>query len=256
MFLAVDSAGNEIVVKVDSWEDGERDPSAPEDQYAAVEAYLASLGITATVTDHAIKAGSYNGNSGGGVFLSDGSLVDEDDIEDYWFADAWSGNAFNDPDHEVDFDQLPDTSGSGGKPGSNDEKDGDVVDDSTDGDQLPEGDPETLDSLAGLAPDEAEFGFLEPTEETAEDHDDGVTDDSGSADIQVAASSDDALNVGDLLFDDDDELSKLIDGQSPSVEPPLDIDLPQEGDVDDIGSLDLNLGVDHGALDTGNDDLD
>ena len=72
----------------------------------------------------------------------------------------------------------------------------------------------------------------------------------------MAVSSDDALNVGDLLFDDDDELSKLIDDQTPSVEPPRDIDLPQEGNVDDMGSLDLNLGVDQSALDTGSDDLD
>ena len=255
MFLAVDSAGNEIVVKVDEWEDGERDPSAPEDQYAAVEAYLASLGITATVTDHAIKAGSY-GNSGGGVFLSDGSLVDEDDIDDYWFADAWGGNSFNNPDHSVDFDQLPDTSGSGGKPGTIDEKDGDVVDDSSDGDQVTDGDLEALDSLAGLAPDEAEFGFLEPVEEVADGHDEDLIDDSGSVDFQVAASSDDALNVVDLLLDDNDELSKLIDDGTPSVEPPVDIDLPQEGNVDDMGSLDLNLGVDQSALDTGSDDLD
>ena len=110
MFLVVDEDGNEFIVKVDEWEDGVTDPTAPEAQYAAVEAFLAAQGINATVVDHAIKAGSYQGNSGGGIFLSDGSRVPQSDIDDYWFGEAWTGKAFNGPnvDFEVDFDDLPD----------------------------------------------------------------------------------------------------------------------------------------------------
>ena len=117
MFLAVDENGNELIIKVDSWEGGVTDPTAPEAQYEAVEVYLAEQGIDATVIDHAIKAGSYKGNSGGGIFESDGSRVSQSDIQAVdengeainWFGEAWTGNAFNgeNVDFEVDFDNLP-----------------------------------------------------------------------------------------------------------------------------------------------------
>ena len=144
MFLAEDENGNQFIVKVDDWEDGVKDPAAPEAQYAAVEAYLASQGIEATVIDHAIKAGSYQGNSGGGIFLSDGSRVPQSDIHDvengepvYWFGEFWSGKAFNDPGNdldnyfEVDFDNLPEPEGSG----DNDSQAKALVGDDVDNDQ-------------------------------------------------------------------------------------------------------------------------
>ena len=111
VFLVVDQDGNESIVKVDNWEEEVTDPSAPEEQYAAVEEYLSSQGIDATVVDHAIKAGSYQGNSGGGIFLSDGSRVLETEVSDYWFGEAWTGKAFNGPnvDYEIDFNDLPDS---------------------------------------------------------------------------------------------------------------------------------------------------
>ena len=112
MFVVEDADGNQLVVKVDKWKGSEFDPSAPATQYAAVEAYLmAEYGLDVTVTNHAVVAGSYD--ESGGVFLSDGTLIAEQDIEDFWFGSAWTdkkGGSFDDKkvDYDLDFKHLPD----------------------------------------------------------------------------------------------------------------------------------------------------
>ena len=250
MFLAVDENGNELIIKVDSWEGGVIDPTAPEAQYEAVEAYLAAQGIEATVIDHAIKAGSYKGNSGGGIFESDGSRVPQSDIHAvdengeaiYWFGEAWTGKAFNgsNVDFTVDFDALPesdgfDSDGLQGKAVVDGETETEAAPDS-DSDQMVEeadldetSDPEFAsqsdedDSLSSLAdpavesidlmyPDESESEASVSDEITVETQVDFDFDDSDSGTSDEVL---DAIEAGDLISEEDDLQGLLSDGETP-----------------------------------------
>jgi hypothetical protein len=265
VFLVVDEDGSEFIVKVDSWEDGVTDPTAPEAQYAAVEAFLAEQGINATVVDHAIKAGSYQGNSGGGIFLSDGSRVPQSDIDDYWFGEAWTGKAFNGPnvDFEVDFDDLPaadrfgdedprakaldadDAEGDHAPGNLSDQSDSEAdSDDSSDTDTITE--PDEDDSLSSLAdpgvesidlfyPDESESEASISGEMTTETQVDFDFDD---RDSDMSGELVDALEAGDLISEEDDLQGLLSDGDAP--EPDASVEGSQFGSI----SLEENFKLD------------
>ena len=105
-----------ITVKVDNWPGDEKDPAAPQALFQRIEDELATRGYdNPQVQTYVIKAGSYdngngNGNNSGasgGIFLSDGSLVAENDIQGSWFADSWGSNSFNKADVTIDFNSLP-----------------------------------------------------------------------------------------------------------------------------------------------------
>jgi hypothetical protein len=240
VFLVVDEDGNEFIVKVDSWEDDVTDPTAPEDQYAAVEAFLVAQGITATVMDHAIKAGSYQGNSGGGIFLSDGSLVPQSDIDDYWFGEAWTGKAFNGPnvDFEVDFDDLPEVDGVEGddlqakalsdEQGDAEEMSGQPDDeadanDGSDAELFAQANDENLSSLAD--PGVESIDLLYPDETDSADGISGDVDVESQVDFDFDDSDSDpsgevlyAIEAGDLISEEDDLQGLLSDGEAPETD--------------------------------------
>ena len=246
VFRAVDSEGNELIIKVDKWKGNELDASAPSLNYAALEAYLLDEeGIEVTITDHAVVSGSYD-DSDGGIFLSDGSPVTEGDIDDYWFGDAWTDNKdgeFDDKrvDYDLDFKHLPD--------------------DLQGKDSFETKEDEYVDELAIEAGADADLAAnLEPGEpvpdlgveniemsysEVADDNDGGDVmilgldnDDSNIVSSEVAESVDLAIDAEDLLASED-ELSGLL-----STSDPEDIEDQRGGrDIDAIG-LDDNYRLD------------
>ena len=245
VFLVVDEDGNELIVKVDRWVNGITDPTAPEAQYAAVEAFLASQGINATVVDHAIKAGSYQGNSGGGIFLSDGSRVPQSDIEDYWFGEAWGGKSFNGPnvDFELEFDDLPEVESSGAdsaqaKALNEGDESGEQESDNL-SDELADGVELTDDAAANVIVDSDANEGLSLLDDTSMESLDLLFDDDldsteilredGNAKTQVVLDFNDgngetsgeildAIEAGDLISEDGDLPGLLSDGDAPQAD--------------------------------------
>ncbi len=275
-----EDTGEYFTVKVDSWPDGVTDPTAPEAQYAAVEAYLAAQGINAKVEDHVIKAGSYgNGkNGGGGIFRSDGTLVDEASIYETdsegnyrnWFADAWGGKSFNDADFNVDFDQLPEADNQGNSDPQAKRLDVDNVDgDETSGD-LPDGadseahsgdgsdtdvnaEPDEdngdsslvdpgVDSIDLLYPDESELDASVSDDTSVETQ---VNFDFDDSDSDTSGELVDAIEARDLISEEDDLQELLSDGNAP--EP----DAAADGSQFDSISLEENFKLDLDDGDSG-----
>jgi hypothetical protein len=245
VFRAVDSEGNDLIIKVDKWKGNELDASAPSLNYAALEAYLLDEeGIEVTITDHAVVSGSYD-DSDGGIFLSDGSPVAEGDIDDYWFGDAWTdkkGGEFDDKrvDYDLDFKHLPDD--LQGKD-SFATKESDYVDESAieEGVEADVGaNQESLTLLSDLGVENVEMSYSEVVD--GSDEGDvmilGLDDDSTTVSSAVAESVDLAIDAEDLLASED-ELSGLL-----SASDPQDIEDQRGGRDIDATGLDDNYRLD------------
>ena len=199
--------------------------------------------LEVVVSDYAIASGSYQDESGG-VFLSDGSLVAQDQIEEFWFGDAWTdkkGGEFDkkEVDFDLDYDDLPESDSVQGKTEASSYKqvltsqedepaEIDGVSDGTESDnvvgtisdaELEVGSigQENLDAVQDVGVDNVSLNFG-----YAEDSDDSVftggptsRSSGGNDGLEVFAPLDDgeSVELGDLLSNEEDLQGLLSDGE-------------------------------------------
>jgi hypothetical protein len=244
VFLATDGDGNQLIIKVDKWEGSELDPSAPEALYATLEAHLLEeYGTDVTITEYAIASGSYKEGSGG-IFLSDGSLVDQGDIDEFWFGDAWTdkkGGKFDkkEVDFDLDFDDLPDADSLQGKnelPVDGEEAlkqadesvEGESVDDEGHNDDVAPFEEELVsnhfsdeqapsDSMADIVVDNINLNYADTDGANYEIFGDAplLILNPGEEEFEAVSAPDEAgsVEIGDLISDEDDLQGLLSDGE-------------------------------------------
>ena len=229
---------------------------------------LQEHGIEVTVDDYVIVSGSYKDESGG-IFSSDGSLVDEADIDGSWFDNAWDdkkGEFKKKVDFDLDFDDLPDPDSSQGNAEtplesmalSNEQDNSDsgeavsdgvdeLVDDQTA--ETNEGVQEIPDSIDDIGVDSVDLNYAD-FEEIRESDDidfnesmDPASDNSAAVTFELDEGQ--PVELGDLISGEDELQGLLSDGDA------QDADSQQRGSDIDSAGLDEHFRLDLDDGETG-----
>jgi len=204
---------------------------------------LEEYGTDVTITEYAIASGSYKEGSGG-IFLSDGSLVDQGQIDEFWFGDAWTdkkGGQFDkkEVDFDLDFDDLPEVDSLQGKnelpvdseeayQQADDSVDGESVDDEGHNDDVAplerelESNPvadeqDQSDSMADIVVDNISLNYADTDDANYEMFGDTplLILNPGDEELEAVNAPDEAgsVEIGDLISDGEDLQGLLSDGE-------------------------------------------